>query len=92
MSEEETEPNIVPEVQEVESSEEEVVEAESEEEVEPDEEVEAEPDEVEAEPEVKVESVVNTDLQERVKVLEERLEKLILFIKTGNSMPESYII
>ena len=55
MSEEETEPNIVPEVQEV-------------------------------------ESVVNTDLQERVKVLEERLEKLILFIKTGNSMPESYII
>jgi len=88
-----TEPNITAEVQDVEENEpvvaeepEEVVdEPEEEPEVEAEVEVEAEPEEepeVEAEPEV--ESVVDnsTDLQERVKVLEERLEKLINILKT----------
>ena len=36
-------------------------------------------------------SVDTTELEERVKVLEERFEKLIAFIKTGNGMPEDYV-
>ena len=90
MSEEETEPNIVPEVEDVESE-----KSESEEEVEPEPEPEAEPEvepevdpevepEPEPEPEVEVkeveEEVVSkasvNELENRVKVLEERLEKM----------------
>ena len=44
-------------------------------------------------PEVVVNTTQNNNsLEERVRVLEERLDKLIAFIKTGNSMPESYVI
>lgn len=37
-------------------------------------------------------NVSGNDLENRVKVLEERFDKLIAFIKTGNSMPEAYVI
>lgn len=78
-----TEPNITAEVQDVEEEEPEVAEDPEEEPVvadEPEPEVADEP-EVEAE----VESVVDnsTDLQERVKVLEERLEILILYLSNN---------
>ena len=52
-----------------------------------------EEEEPEEEPEVEVvsKSYVN-ELENRVKELEERLEKLVKFIKTGKSMPEAYVI
>ena len=34
----------------------------------------------------------SASLEERVKVLEEKLKKLVTFIKTGNSMPENYVL